>query len=600
MRKFFGFLISSVLTVGILLSVCVTRAHADGNGAWYDPAAEGVVSGYLRIDRDGGCITGIAPGTSVQTLNTLCLPGDLTASGEVLGTGTVLTSAKAAQSLAAVVTGDVNSDGAVTISDLLMVKSHVLGTELLDLAALAGDVNYDGGVSISDFLLIKSYLLELTDITSPNADGREPMIILAPHETHTWDISAADYASHDPQIASVTADGTITAGSAEGSTFVYARNAAGEVISRTAVTVLEGGLAVTLDKDTYAPCPGQSLTATAQLNHPISVPIRWESSDSAICSVSQTGELTGNTLGSAMLRATLPNGSYAEAAIQVMPPITELDFETHLYKVKPNATRQLTLIVAPADTGEEITWSSSDPSIATVSDTGLVTGVDYGTVTVTATGRYSGLVATCSVKVCNVKQVAITFDDGPSKNTAKLLDWLKENEVKATFFVVGNRVNSYKGTVKRIVNEGHELGYHSYAHKTQTGLSTDKIISDYEKSDKLVRDLTGQGFTVWRTPGGGYNKRVLDAVPLPHIMWAVDTRDWETRKTDHVYRMITKYSDDGEIILLHDLYKTSVDGAIKAMKEMLAGDYEFLTVTELLSRNGTPPSPHTSYKKAPK
>ena len=149
------------------------------------------------------------------------------------------------------------------------------------------------------------------------------------------------------------------------------------------------------------------------------------------------------------------------------------------------------------------------------------------------------------------------------------------------------------------MDEGHELGYHSYSHKQQTSLSTEKIISDFELCNQKAIDAAGEGFTLWRTPGGGYNQRVLDAVPLPHIMWTVDTLDWKTRNATAVYNSIIKSSDDGEIILLHDIHKTSVQGAIKAMKEMLAGDYEFLTVTELLSRNGTPPQPSTSYKKAP-
>ena len=129
-------------------------------------------------------------------------------------------------------------------------------------------------------------------------------------------------------------------------------------------------------------------------------------------------------------------------------------------------------------------------------------------------------------------------------------------------------------------------------------MTTEKITEDFEKTNQMALDVTGQGFTLWRSPGGNYNQRVLDAIPLPHIMWAVDTRDWDTLNKQAVYRAIIRNSDDGEIILLHDLYKTSVDGAIKAMTEMIAGDYEFLTVTELLSRNGTPPQPHTSYKRA--
>ena len=95
-------------------------------------------------------------------------------------------------------------------------------------------------------------------------------------------------------------------------------------------------------------------------------------------------------------------------------------------------------------------------------------------------------------------------------------------------------------------------------------------------------------------PGGDYNDRILKCIPLPHIGWSVDTRDWETQSSESNYQSIRK-ARDGDIILLHDLYSPSVNGAIRAMKEMIAGDYEFLTVTELLSRNGTAPQKHTNY-----
>ena len=344
-------------------------------------------------------------------------------------------------------------------------------------------------------------------------------------------------------------------------------------------------------------CLGQSLEVGTKLNHPVEAERTWSIGDSSICSVSQDGVLTGHAYGDTVLRVSLPSGAYAEVLVRVMPPITDLQLGSKLYKVKPGATKALDLTMTPADSGEEIIWTTSDPTIATVDENGIVTGVKKGTVTVTATGRFSGLTASCDVKVCNVIQVAITFDDGPSKHTPKLLDYLKESGIKATFFIVCNRVNSFKGTTKRILEEGHELGYHSWSHKNQKKLTTEQIKSDFKKSEKLVEDLTGATFTVWRAPGGSINDRVLGGIDLPHIMWSVDTLDWKYRNVDHVYNAILKNSDDGEIILLHDLHKTSVEGAIKAMKVMQAGDYEFLTVTELLSRNGKAPSANKNYSK---
>ena len=583
----------------MLLTPVVSYAQDHTAPGRYDPLTEGVQSAYLTIDRENSWITGIAPGITLERLNQLSVPGDLTAQTEVLGTGTVLTSEIARQSLSLVITGDVNGDGNISVTDMLMVKSHILGTELAGVAAAAGDVNADSNVSISDFVMIKAHLLELSAVTAPDPGPRE-LLILAPEETLSWNYTAAAYATDHDTLVQISPEGVLTAGSGEGTTFVYALDEAGQVLRRQAVTVLEGGLQVCMEKDTYAVCLNQSLPVSAVLNHPVEAALTWSTGDSAICSVSADGVLTGHAYGDTTLRVALANGASAEVPVRVMPPITAMELSSKLYKVKPDATKQLALKLTPAESGEEFIWTTSDPGIATVDENGVVTGVKKGTVTVTVTGKYSGLTASCEVKVCNVIQVAITFDDGPSSHTPKLLDYLKESGIKATFFLVCNRIDSYKGTVKRIVNEGHELGYHSYAHKIHTGLSTDKIKSDFEKSCKLVEDLTGATFTVWRAPGGNISDRVLNAIDLPHIKWTVDTRDWETRNENSVYRAIINSSDDGEIILLHDLYKTTVNGAIRAMKEMQAGDYEFLTVTELLSRNGEAPKNNTNYNKAPK
>ena len=277
--------------------------------------------------------------------------------------------------------------------------------------------------------------------------------------------------------------------------------------------------------------------------------------------------------------------------------IAHAEFERSLYKVKPGAKKTLDVLIKPADTDDKIVWTSSNPKIAKVNSKGVVTGVKNGTVTVSAIGETTGFLATCTVKVCNVKQVAITFDDGPGPYTAELLTFLKENDIRVTFFLVGNRLNTYKNTMKRMVAEGHEIGYHSWKHDIQTKLKNEKIISDYKKTAKILRSLTGAEFTLWRTPGGGRSDRVLKQIALPHIMWSVDTLDWKYRDSSRTNQVIQKQAKDGSIVLLHDIHKSTVKGAMKALKEMQDGDYEFVTVTELLSRKGKTPKPHTTYSK---
>ena len=500
--------------------------------------------------------------------------------------------------LTVIVTGDLNGDGNVTITDMLMIKSAILGEQLSDTAAAAADINYDGKITITDFLKVKSCLLGLEEVTSGRPAGTapaDPLILMTPDSSESWSApGAVTYATDDNTVAMIDEKGCITTGTQEGSTFVYALDEQGSVLSRSIVTVVSEKLTVSLGASSHRLINGQKLTLSARFNHPVIVPIHWSSSDSSVATVDDSGNVTAKGLGTATIIAALPNGSTAQATVTVVPPITSITFDKALYKVKPGASRTLGILLAPADTGEELIWSSSNTSIATVNADGTVTGVSKGTATITAKGKYSGLSASCTVKICDVKQVAITFDDGPSNHTATLLDFLNEYDIKATFFMVGNRLQSYSNTLKQMVEDGHEIGYHSYAHVLQSQLSSEQITSDFNNSSKILKELSGAEFTVWRSPGGDYNDRILKCIPLPHIGWSVDTRDWETQSSESNYQSIRK-ARDGDIILLHDLYSPSVNGAIRAMKEMIAGDYEFLTVTELLSRNGTAPQKHTNY-----
>ena len=212
--------------------------------------------------------------------------------------------------------------------------------------------------------------------------------------------------------------------------------------------------------------------------------------------------------------------------------------------------------------------------------------------------RLSGMLALgfllCPVTVradSGRKQLALTFDDGPSIHTERLLDFLKEQGIHATFFLVGDRVPNYPETVRREAAEGHELGYHSYSHNDQKLLSSERIFGDFCRSNGELYALTGQEYSLWRAPGGSFNKRVLEAIPLPHVHWSADTRDWETKNAAKVCSAILESAGDGVIILLHDLFENvqtleCVEMLIPALREQ---GYEFVTVTELFDKYGIDP-----------
>lgn len=584
MQKFFR---TSILLL-VIVSM-VMPAFAWVKAAAYDPAVEGIQCSYYHIDREKGFLLGVAPGTSAEQLLSVCLPGNCEVSSQTLSTGTTLSTQ--GHTLTVIVTGDLNGDAAVTITDMLMIKSAILGESLSETAAAAGDVNYDGSVTITDFLQVKSCLLGLSAIASGRPAGSyDPCILLSPGFGQIWQAGEgiASYSCDDPAIVSVDECGTVT-GISMGSSFVYALDAEGNVLSRVMVSVIEQPLTAVLNVSQQILTPGQTFSLTVHLNHPVAAaPIIWSSSDETVATVGSDGTVTAHSYGSATITATLPNGNCAQAKISVAPPIDSLSFDRELYKVKPGNYRYPKLSVSPADTEEEIIWTSSDPSIAQVSDDGTVYGVSYGDVTITATGKYSGLSASCTVSVCDVRQVAITFDDGPGNQTALLLDYLKRKNVQVTFFLIGNLMPVYPDTVVRQAAEGHEIGYHSCSHQNHLRLSSEQIISDFNTANEKLKALTGKEFTLWRSPGGNYDQRVLSCIPLPHIYWSVDTRDWETRNADAIYWHIVNNTGDGAIVLMHDIYGSTIEGAIRSIDALLAAGYELLTVSELLARDGDP------------
>lgn len=184
----------------------------------------------------------------------------------------------------------------------------------------------------------------------------------------------------------------------------------------------------------------------------------------------------------------------------------------------------------------------------------------------------------------NTKLVAITFDDGPSGYTTSLLDGLKSRGAKATFFVVGNRVDAYAATVRRIVDEGHQLANHTYSHPNLNTLSYSSVTGELSRTENKLKAYGGEQTYCIRPPYGNYNSNVRNAANGALILWSVDTLDWQSRNADAVYNKIVSQTRDGSIVLLHDLYRTSVQGALRAIDTLQAQGYEFVTVNELFRR----------------
>ena len=197
------------------------------------------------------------------------------------------------------------------------------------------------------------------------------------------------------------------------------------------------------------------------------------------------------------------------------------------------------------------------------------------------------------------KYIAFTFDDGPSASTAKLLDALAKNKDKVTFFVVGQMVDGSNGKlVTRAAKEGHEIGNHSYSHPNLTKLSASQLKKELDRTDNAVIKRTGKKPTLLRPPGGSYNSAVLKAAGRPVIIWSKDPQDWKYRDRSYVKNKVLKQAKDGDIYLLHDLHKTSVDGFIDALPELHRRGFKLVTVSELMKIKGIKMRAGSKYNSA--
>ena len=187
------------------------------------------------------------------------------------------------------------------------------------------------------------------------------------------------------------------------------------------------------------------------------------------------------------------------------------------------------------------------------------------------------------------KYLALTFDDGPTRScTTRLLDGLQELGVQATFFVLGHRLSQTEDLIARMIDEGHSVGSHTYSHADLTAVSADTIAYQLDATNEHLRSITGQETTLLRPPYGARNAQVAEmatARGMSLIIWSIDPQDWKTRNAKLLSDHIIARAKDGDIILLHDLYETSVDAALIAAEALIAQGFTFVTVDELLEIN---------------
>lgn len=244
---------------------------------------------------------------------------------------------------------------------------------------------------------------------------------------------------------------------------------------------------------------------------------------------------------------------------------------------KPISSQPITIMTEPAPT--------SQPPIAITVETATPWAPP---ISIVVQGNTTPVPVTITVEspVDPAKaMVALTFDDGPGLRTPEILKILRENDAKATFFLVGTMINANKDVLNQITAQGSEIGNHSWNHKSLSSYSYNNVVNDLEKTSQLIESISGTRPTLIRPPYGnlkGSVKKASTDMNLAIILWSIDTLDWKTRSSRATYDSILSQIKDGSIILCHDIHDSTVDTMYQVIPALKKMGYQLVTVSELL------------------
>ena len=188
------------------------------------------------------------------------------------------------------------------------------------------------------------------------------------------------------------------------------------------------------------------------------------------------------------------------------------------------------------------------------------------------------------------KELALTFDINWAENDElyNILDVLDKYNVKATFFIMGGWVNyseENKEKLKKINERGHEIGNHSYIHPMFTKINEERMKSELEKTNKIIKDTIGVDVNLFRFPSGDYNKKSIEFVKsngYEIIQWNIDSIDWKQLGEEKEYNNVMKKIEPGSIILFHNNAKYTPKNLDKIIKELQEEGYSFIPVGKMI------------------
>jgi peptidoglycan/xylan/chitin deacetylase (PgdA/CDA1 family) len=196
--------------------------------------------------------------------------------------------------------------------------------------------------------------------------------------------------------------------------------------------------------------------------------------------------------------------------------------------------------------------------------------------------------------------IAVTFDDGPDPNvTPAVLDILRQRGVKATFFMVGSHAEDHWELARRVVEEGHEVGNHTYSHRNLVSLGRAGTCAEFLRAQEALKAVTGVEPRLFRPPRGLYNRYILELAREHRVtvaLWTRSSRDWLELRPDEMVRGLLQNVRGGDVLLFHDggnLIRTTggwrqnvVEGLPVLLDELDARGFKFVTVSELMIISG--------------
>lgn len=197
------------------------------------------------------------------------------------------------------------------------------------------------------------------------------------------------------------------------------------------------------------------------------------------------------------------------------------------------------------------------------------------------------------------KQIALTFDDGPGKHTQQLLDGLRERGVKASFFLMGSKVEKRPEVVRQMHDDGHLIGCHTWSHISFFEHSMTEIHDEIDRTNSLIESITGEYPKFLRPPYGYYTGAMLNEISSIAVLWSASPRDWVNTDEEYIYNWFLENARDGDIILLHDTKEATVPAVLRAIDTLTERGFEFVRADELLCRNGDKLAPGLAYRFCP-